>query len=138
MSRARSCSSTIRRRAPGSALMGDAEMVEHPRRHVDNPRGWCAGSDREHRHLGVARLERAVAAATHVMATAEIRELDSGSRRDDEVAGVRVGQRGPGALERVGLSEEVGGASGLPPARRRCEAELLAVLPGYHGPVFSE
>ena len=50
-------------------------------------------ADGEHRHLGVGRLERAVAAAAHVVAAREVEELPAGRGRDEHLAGVRVAQR---------------------------------------------
>src|SRR6185503_6254173 len=73
-----------------------------------------------------------------VVASTEIRELDPGGGGDDEVAGVRVGKRGPGPFERIGLREHLDGAARLPAARRRGEAQLVAVLPRHHGPVLME
>ena len=82
-------------------------MIEHARRDVDDPRRRGAQPNREHRHFRVAELERAVAAAADVVAAAQVGELDTGRGRDDQVARVRVRERGPGALERVRLPEDV-------------------------------
>src|SRR5512133_280190 len=101
MSLPRSWSSTIRWRA--STAIGHAQLLEDARGDVDRPRGRRTGADGDHRDLRVALLERAVAPSAGVMAPAEIGELDPGRRGDDQVARVRVGERGPGALERVRL-----------------------------------
>src|SRR5688572_5696843 len=96
MSRARSWSSTMRSRSAErsfSAATLDAEMVEHTRCNVDDPRGRGSQADGEHRHLRVAQLEGAVRATTDVVAAAEVYELDPGGGRDDEVARVRVLER---------------------------------------------
>src|SRR5262245_40355510 len=107
--------------------MGDAEMLEHPGRHVDDPGRRRSEPDRDHRNLRVALLEGAVAPAARVMAASEVRELEPRSGGDDEVAGIRVAESGPGALERVRLREDVLGAVRVPALGGRREAQLLAV-----------
>ena len=76
------------------------------------------------------RHERAVAAAAGVVAAAEVGELDALRRRDEQLAGVRVRERGPararapfGMVEdrRVAARAEAVGVAG--------EAQLLAVAP---------
>ena len=65
-------------------------------------------ADGEERHLGVADDERAVRAAADVMAAAEVGELVSLRGRDEDVAGIRVRERSPGAGERIGVIEDRG------------------------------
>ena len=85
-------------------------------------------ADGQHRHLRVAGEQRAVAAAAAVVAAGEVGELPAGRGGDEHVAGVRVREGGPGALERVGaVVEERRVASTFePPSGRRREAELPA------------
>src|SRR4051812_48710250 len=136
MSLPRSWSSTIRSRA--SAAIGDAELLEDAWRDVDRPRWRRAGSDGDHRDLGVALLERAVAAAAQMVTAAEVRELDTRGGRDDEIAGVGVGQSGPCALERVRLRQQGLLASRLPASAGRGEPKLDAVAPGHRLIFFPE
>ncbi len=135
MSRLRSCSSTISRRSARAVRHGvsarvyaalDAEVVEHERRDVgDRGRRGAVEPDREHRDLGVAREQRAVAAAAGVMAAAEIGELAARRGRDEHVAGVRVRQRGRRAREAVGIVEHVDA-----PRRRRAAPRRPRRPPG--------
>src|SRR5213592_2513876 len=140
MSLARSWSSTMRSRAPRRASSASiyAELSKHEGRDVDDPRGHTPEPDGEHRNLGVAELERAVAASADVMAPAEVGELDPGGGRDDEVACVRVGQRAPGALERIRLREDVHVTGGLPALSVRREAKLFSTPPRNGLPAFTE
>ena len=107
MSRARSCCVTIRwREETGSngpaasrrlrvRRRADPEVRERGRREVDDRAGSRVDADRHHRHLGVARDERAVAAAAGVVAAAEVGELAARGRGDEHLAGVRVRERRP-------------------------------------------
>src|SRR5260370_15508514 len=70
---------------------------------------------------------RAVTAAAGVMPAAEIRELPAVRSGDEQLAGVRIRERRPGAVKRVGMVEDGGVAARLPPVAGRLEAELLAL-----------
>src|SRR5213592_2733274 len=102
MSRARSWRSTMLRRSSGCGMGGapvrqlDAEVLERERGDVDDPsRDPVPEPDGQHGNLGVAELERAVAAAAEVAAAREVGELDTGGRGDDQLARVRVRERAP-------------------------------------------
>src|SRR4051794_25965874 len=92
MPRPRSWRSTIDSR--DSTRTRHSEMVEDgghdlrdsPRRRVD--------ADREKRNEGVGGDERAVAPAAQMVAAAEVDELPALRRRDEQLAGVRVRERG--------------------------------------------
>src|SRR5215470_16818951 len=140
MSRPRSWSSTMRRRASALSSGGigeparvgrrlDPEVGERERREVDDAARLGVDPDREDRDLGVARLERAVAAAAKVAATGEIGELDPERRRDEQLARIRVRERGPGALESIRVVQQGSVAPRVPTVVRRREAELLTVAP---------
>ena len=137
MSRPRSWSSTIRWRGVNGHRR-TPQLLEDARRDVDRPRGRRAGADGDHRHFRVALLERAVAPAAGVVAPAEVGELDSGRGGDDQVAGVRVGERGPRALERVRLDEDGRVPGRLPAAVGRGEPKLAAVQSRHRLVVFPE
>src|SRR5205823_1518224 len=109
-----------------------AEVLEHERCEIDDAARLALDADREQRHLGIAGAERAVAAAAEVMAPTEIDELEAGSRRDEEIAGIRVRERRERALKTVGVVEDRRVARGRPAVVRRREAELLALAP-CHG-----
>src|SRR5690349_24405736 len=72
-----------------------------------------------------------MAAAAEVAPAGQVGQLDAERRRDEQLAGVRVRERGPGALERVRLVEQRGVAARLPAAVGRRKAELLAVTPRH-------
>src|SRR5438094_2642625 len=136
MSRARSWRSTMSRRSSGCCMRGtpigqlDAEVLDRERRDVDDPpRKAVPEPDGQHGNLRVAELERAVAAAAKVAAPREIGELDTDRRRDDQLARIRVRERAPGSLERVGLVEQGLVAARLPASGGRPEAKLFAVAP---------
>ena len=61
--------------------------------------------DREERDERVAGDERAVAAAAQVVAAAEVGELPALCHGDEQLAGVRVRERGADALGCVGMLE---------------------------------
>src|SRR4051794_28729258 len=134
-SRTRSCRSTIRCRSGSTRERSrvrrrlDAEVAQDRRRDVAERLGDRVEADGEHRPLGVAGAEGAVAAAAGVMPPCEVCELHAGSRRDDDVAGVRVLQRGPGARAAVGIVEQ---------RRARTHGDLLAVAPGKDLVAFAE
>src|SRR5581483_3387672 len=73
--------------------------------------------------------ERAVAAPAGVVAAAEVRQLPAVGRRDEELARVRVRERGPGSPQDVGVVEEGRVAARLPAVARGTEAQLLALAP---------
>src|SRR4249919_2614444 len=136
MSRPRSWRSTRSRRAwasssgcIGGALpsaRADTEVSVREGREIDDPlRDRPLEADRQDRHLGVAGLERAVAAAPEMAVSGEVGELEAHRRRDDHLAGVRIRKRAPGPLERVGLVEDREVAARAPAVVDRAEAELL-------------
>src|ERR1051325_6008890 len=131
MSRARSWRATMSARSSsGRGMRGapDAEVAEHQRSDVDDPpRNLVAAPDDQDRNLGVAELERAMAAAAEVAPAREVGELHTGRRRDDQLAGVRVGGGTPGSFERIGLVEQRLVAARLPPPCGRAEPKLLPV-----------
>ena len=75
-------------------------------------------------------IERAVGAAAHVVAPAEVGELPARGRRDDQLARVRVRERRPGAFEAVRVVEDRRVARRREAVLARREPELLAVAPG--------
>ena len=85
----------------------DPEVLEHHRRHVAQrpllALGGIVGpaADEEQRAERVAGVQRAVAAAAGVADAAPVDSLIARGQRDDEVAGVRCGQRGEDARERI-------------------------------------
>src|SRR4051812_41612935 len=89
-SRARSCSSTMARR---SGSKSDTKVRQHERREVDDAPRLALDPGEQHRHLGVARNQRAVAATAGMVVTTQIGELVAGSCRDEDVAGVGVAER---------------------------------------------
>ena len=102
MSRQRSWLSTIRcRSGSGGKRKRHPEPLEHGGRDAGDARRRLVDPDGEHRHLRVARGERAVAAAADVATASEVGELEPVRRRDEHVAGVRVVQSRPRARERV-------------------------------------
>src|SRR5437660_896594 len=115
-SRARSCCSTMRRRSscrsggtrerPRIRRRRDSEMTEHGGRDVNDRPWFGVEADREHRDLRVAPAQRAVTATAGVVAAREIRELDSGCCRNENVARVRVVQRGPGTEAALRIVEQ--------------------------------
>src|SRR6202165_2762018 len=137
-SRARSCSSTMRRRSASSSSSGctgvqrrrDAEVSEHERSDVDDPRRRSLQAYGEHRDLGVAELKRAVTSAACVMVTPEVGELDTRRGRDDQLAGVRICKGSPRALERKRLRQEPRVAVRLPALLAGDESKLLAGMTG--------
>src|SRR5438094_7103895 len=138
MSRARSWRSTMSRRSSGCCMRGapvgqlDAEVLDRQRGDVDDPpRNAVPKPDGQHGDLRVAELERAVAAAAEVAAPREVGELDTGGRGDDQLTRVRVRERTPGSLERVGLVDQGLVAACLPASGGRPEAKLFAVAPRY-------
>ena len=68
----------------GSGVSGalDAEVRERERREVDDPARLGVEADGQDRHLGVAGLERPVAAAAEVAAAGQVGQLDPERRRD--------------------------------------------------------
>ena len=106
--------------------MGDAEVPEHQRRDVDDPGGRGLEPDGEHGHLRIAELEGAVTAPADVVTPARVREFDARLSGDDQVARVRVRERGPGALERLGLIEDAAGAFREPAVHAGRETKELA------------
>ena len=84
----------------------DTEMREDERCQVDDARGRALDTDEEQRHLRVARHERAVGAAADVVSPTQIGELVSLGSGDEDLAGVRVPERRPGAGERIGMVED--------------------------------
>src|SRR4051794_12366989 len=143
MSRPRSWCSTISRRARSgsSGRIGERpriggqphpEVRERERGHVrDAPRDASVEPDRQERALGVGRVERAVAPPAEMAAPGEVEELHARRGRDEHVARVRVGERAPCALERVGLIEDREVAAGPPPAVLEGDAQLLAASTGH-------
>src|SRR4051812_3121869 len=131
ISRARSCRSTICRRSGGIRVRGDldAKVLERERREVDDSPRLGLEPDGQHRDQRVPRLQRAVAAAAEMAAPGQVGQLDAERRRDEQLAGVRVRERGPRALERVRLVEQRTVAARPPVVRAGREAELLAVTP---------
>ena len=113
-------------------------MREHERGHVGDARRLTLHPDREHGHLGVTSAQGAVASAAGVVAAAEVGELEPGRGRDEQVAGVRIVQRGPGAVERVRVIEDGLVAGRLPAVSRAHEAKLLAVAPCHRLVVLEE
>src|SRR5262245_60161818 len=121
MSRVRSCSATIVRRA--SAKSGDTsgrrgldpEAARDGGSDIDDARRRRAGADGEHRHLRVAREQRAVAAAADVEAAADVGELVALGGADEHLARAGVGERLPDALEAVRVGKERS-VAGRPPA----------------------
>ena len=99
--------------------------------------GLALDPDGEDRHLGVAGVERPVAASAEVAVPGEVGELDARRRRDQQLAGVRVRERRPRALERVRLVEQAEVAARPPGAVRGREAKLLAVAPGHRLGAFA-
>src|SRR4051812_28776665 len=106
MPRARSWHSTMRCRS-GDMLERtlirrqlDTEVREHRGRDIGDALDCRVHTDRQERHDGVALDERAVAPAARVMAAADVDELPALGRGDEELAGVRVCERLPGAVER--------------------------------------
>jgi len=65
------------------------------------------GAQEEVFGIGIAGAERAVAPTARVVAAAEIGELVPLGRRDEHVAGVRVGEGGPDARDRLLLILEL-------------------------------
>src|SRR5439155_688444 len=138
-SRLRSCSSTICRRSSlGSGgtrertrIRGrlQVEVLQDGRRDLDDRLRLCVEADRQHRHLRVAAAQRAVTPSTCVMASGEVGELVPGRRGDDHLAGIRVVQGGPGALEAPRVSEQALVPGRGPPVRTRREAKLGAFPP---------
>jgi len=105
--------------------MGKREWGE-----VDDPARLRLDPDRQDRDLRVTGLQRAVAAAAQVAAPGKVGELHPEGRRDEHLACVRIRERGPGALEGVGLVEDGEIPVRAPAVSRRREVELLAAAPG--------
>src|SRR3989440_2278876 len=103
-----------------------AEVLEHGRRDVDDAAGQALEPDHEHRHDRVAGVDRAVAPAAGVVATAEIGELEAGRGRDEHLAGVRVRERRVRTSKGVRLVEDRLVSGRRPAAAHRGEGELLA------------
>src|SRR6266702_3619207 len=103
MPRARSWWSTIARRSDDA---GTGEVREHSWSDIGDALDRRIDTDGEHRHDGVAFDERAVAAPARMMASADIDELPSLRGGDQQLAGVRIGERGPRAVERVRVVED--------------------------------
>ena len=100
-----------------------------PRHHVGDARRRRVDADGEDRRDRVALDERAVAAAARVVAAAEVGELPALGRGHEQLACVRIGERGPARCNASGWSRiEMSPLS--PSPRRRAEAELLAFAPG--------
>src|SRR4051812_45853026 len=100
MSRPRSCTSTIARRASSASgctreLLRvrrrlDAEMPQGQRREISDPAWRGVEPDGDDRYFRVARGEPAVTPAADVGSAAEVGELDSWSGRDEQLARIRV------------------------------------------------
>src|SRR5437773_196517 len=106
MSRARSCSSTIRRRLNSNS--GDDTCDSEPREQsvLDVDRAdRRRDTDSEHRHLRVPGEERSVTAPAGMMGTGEVGELPALRGGDEHLACVRVVQR-----RRDALATEIGRA----------------------------
>ena len=100
-------------------------MVERRRHHLGDRAGQRIHADRQHRHLRVAREQRAVRAPAGVVPAGEVGELPARRGRDDQLARVRIRERRPRPLEAVRKAENRGVA-----ARRFArEPQLLAVAP---------
>src|SRR3954453_12421403 len=134
MPRARSCVSTIAARS-GSMLERhdvhrrrgcDTEMREHGRRHLRDPRGRRLDADGEERAARAPLAERAVAAAARVMAAADVHELPAFGGGDEELARIRVRERGPHAMKRIGMVENRFVPARLPTVHSGTKTELLA------------
>ena len=94
---------------PPSLTRPQPEVLEDHRRHVaQRPllalvRRLGPAADEEQRPERVAGVQRAVAAAAGVGDPAPVDRLEAERERDDEVAGVRRGQRRPDPGQRVGV-----------------------------------
>src|SRR5581483_10856083 len=129
MPRARSWRSTIARRSATIGGDAHAEEIADGRRDIRDAANVGIHSDREQRHGRVAGDERAVAAAARMVAAAEIGELPAFRGRDEQLARVRVRERGPRTGECIGLIEDRPVAGGRPAVAVGPEAELLARPP---------
>src|SRR2546430_12197688 len=148
MSRPRSCASRMERRGGVGAPSGgmregaggrgscDAEMLECQRRQVGDAPRRGVESDGEQGHLGVGAGKGAVTPTAEMAPAPKVVELDAFAGRDDQLARVRIAERRPRALERVGLRQERQVAARLPAAPGRGEAKLLAGPPRYGCPGF--
>src|SRR4051812_28293777 len=126
MPRARSCRWTIWLRSGNTSER--TEVRERGRRDVGDARDLRVDADRQHRDDRIARDERAVAAAAGVVAPTEIGELPACRRGDEQLAGVRIVERGTDAVQRVRMLE-LGGREVSPVAP--CD-ELVALTPHRH------
>src|SRR5438105_5403662 len=104
----------------------DAKVRQHRRHHVGDARGRGIDADRKQRHHGVALDERTVAATACVVAPAEVGELPARRRGYEQLAGVRIRERRPGAMHRVRMVEQRGVTGRLPVIGAWTEAQLLA------------
>src|SRR6476619_4850554 len=86
----------------GGTANRDTEVLGDGALDAGDRRGRRPEPDRQHRHLGVGGLERAVAAAAEVVAAGEVEELPARRRGDEHLAGVRVAHRGRGTCASVG------------------------------------
>ena len=101
-------------------------MLEDGGRHLgDAGRRGRVDADGEERDERVAGDERAVAAAAEVVAASEVGELPPLRGRDEQLAGVRVRERGAHALGRIGMLE-LGRGEVLAAAPRDRGAVLVA------------
>ena len=81
-------------------------MAEDGGGHVDDRLRLGVETDREHRHLRVPGAQGAVTASAGVVAAGEIRELDPGRRRHEDVARIRVVEGCPRTGTAVGIVEQ--------------------------------
>jgi hypothetical protein len=80
-------------------------VCEDGRHHAGDAGRHRVEPDDEHRHLGVAGKQGAVAAAADVAVATEVDELVAGGSRHENVARIRVPKRRPRPGEAVGLVE---------------------------------
>src|SRR5947209_18616597 len=83
---------TPRRTSCRTTQSRDSEMLRHEPLHPGDRGGRRSEADRQHRHLGVEPLERAVTAAAEMVATREIEELPARRGGDDHLSRVRIAQ----------------------------------------------
>src|SRR5439155_2655532 len=79
----------------------DAEVVENKTFDLRDRGRRLTQADRQHRHLGIAGGDRAMAAAAGVVAAGDVDELPAGSGRHEHLACVRISQGGLDASEAV-------------------------------------